>query len=100
MGSKSPTEVGTLNVWARDLVVLAGIRQKMPGTLETTPAAMLDDKLKFVGQSGRRISVIRPPSFSLKNLRSDLTKLWQYFDLLHTLSVHRIKVRYKQSLLG
>ena len=40
------------------------------------------------------------PSFSLKNLRSDLTKLWQYRDLLYTLSVHRIKVRYKQSLLG
>ena len=72
----------------------------MPGTLETIPAATVDDKLKFVGQSARRTSVIRPPSFSLKNLRSDLTKLWQYRDLLYTLSVHRIKVRYKQSLLG
>jgi lipopolysaccharide transport system permease protein len=30
----------------------------------------------------------------------DLAKLAQYRDLLYTLSVHRIKVRYKQSLLG
>lgn len=58
----------------------------------------IDDKLKFVGQ--RRTSVIRPPSFSLRNLRGDLIKLWQYRDLLFTLSVHRVKVRYKQSLLG
>jgi lipopolysaccharide transport system permease protein len=48
----------------------------------------------------RRVSIIRAPSFSLKNLRGDLTKLWQYRDLLYTLSLHRIKVRYKQSVLG
>ena len=48
----------------------------------------------------RRVSVIRPPSFSLRNLRGDLIKLWQYRDLLYTLSLHRIKVRYKQSVLG
>lgn len=70
----------------------------MPVTLETTPAAIVDDKLKFVGL--RRTSVIRPPTFSLKNLRGDLLKLWQYRDLLFTLSIHRIKVRYKQSVLG
>jgi lipopolysaccharide transport system permease protein len=72
----------------------------MPRTLETTPAATVDDKLKFAGHSARRLSVIRPPAFSLKNLRGDLIKLVQYRDLLYTLSVHRIKVRYKQSLLG
>lgn len=72
----------------------------MPGTVETTPAARVDDKLKVAGPSGRRISIIRPPAFSLRNLRGDLLKLAQYRDLLYTLSVHRIKVRYKQSVLG
>jgi len=48
----------------------------------------------------RRVSVIRAPSFSLRNLKGDLIKLWQYRDLLYTLSLHRIKVRYKQSVLG
>lgn len=61
-------------------------------------SAVVNDKLKFVGQ--RRVSVIRPPSLSLKNLRGDLSKLWQYRDLLYTLSLHRVKVRYKQSVLG
>src|SRR6185295_7038445 len=61
-------------------------------------ASAVDDKLKFVGQ--RRVSVIRPASLSLKNLRGDLSKLWQYRDLLYTLSLHRVKVRYKQSVLG
>jgi homopolymeric O-antigen transport system permease protein len=52
-------------------------------------------------QSGpRRLSVIRPPSLSGINLVNDLAKLWQYRDLLLTLSIHRIKVRYKQSVLG
>jgi lipopolysaccharide transport system permease protein len=72
----------------------------MPGTLETTSEAKVDDKLKFAGHSPRRLSIIRPPSFSLRNLRGDLMKLEQYRDLLYTLSVHRIKVRYKQSVLG
>src|SRR3954453_10513559 len=48
----------------------------------------------------RRVSIILAPSFSLQNLRRDLIKLWQYRDLLYTLSLHRIKVRYKQSVLG
>ena len=29
-----------------------------------------------------------------------LRELWQYRDLFYTLTVHRIKVRYKQSVLG
>lgn len=47
-----------------------------------------------------RTSVIGPPSFSGTNLLQDLAKLRQYSDLLYTLSAHRIKVRYKQSVLG
>ena len=48
----------------------------------------------------RRVSVIRPPALSGINLLYDLAKLAQYRDLLYTLSVHRVKVRYKQSVLG
>jgi lipopolysaccharide transport system permease protein len=48
----------------------------------------------------RRVSVLGPPSLSGLNLISDLAKLRQYSDLLLTLSIHRIKVRYKQSVLG
>src|SRR5258708_28426056 len=59
------------------------------------------DSLKHdEGVARRRLAIIRAPSFSARNLRADLAKLWQYRDLLYTLSVHRIKVRYKQSVLG
>jgi|ERR1041385_188315 lipopolysaccharide transport system permease protein len=48
----------------------------------------------------RRRLTIQPPRFSLTNLSNDLHKLITYRDLLYTLSVHRVKVRYKQSILG
>src|ERR1700687_1906840 len=48
----------------------------------------------------RRVSVLGPPSLSGLNLINDLAKLRQYSDLLLTLSIFRIKVRYKQSVLG
>lgn len=48
----------------------------------------------------RRIRVIHPVSFSPFNLLRDLRELWKYRDLFYTLTVHRIKVRYKQSVLG
>lgn len=51
------------------------------------------------GSRGRRL-VMRAPRFSFANLLNDLHKLVRYRDLLYTLSVHRIKVRYKQSILG
>lgn len=50
--------------------------------------------------TARRVTVIRPPAFSLSGFIGGLVKLEHYRDLLYTLSVHRIKVRYKQSLLG
>ena len=43
---------------------------------------------------------MRAPRFSFANLVNDLRKFVRYRDLLYTLSVHRIKVRYKQSILG
>jgi lipopolysaccharide transport system permease protein len=50
--------------------------------------------------ANRPIRIIRPPSFSPLNLLRELRGLWQYRDLFYTLTIHRIKVRYKQSLLG
>ena len=48
----------------------------------------------------RPIKVIRPPSFSLSTVLGGLRTLAQYWDLLYTLSLFRLNVRYKQSLLG
>jgi lipopolysaccharide transport system permease protein len=48
----------------------------------------------------RPIKIIRPVSFSPLDLLRELRGLWQYRDLFYTLTVHRIKVRYKQSVLG
>lgn len=43
---------------------------------------------------------VRPPSLSLAGLLRNVVLLGEYGDLILTLSLHRIKVRYKQSLLG
>jgi len=51
-------------------------------------------------EAARRTKIIRAPSFSPSRILSDLAVLAQYRDLLYTLSVHRVKVRYKQSVLG
>ena len=46
------------------------------------------------------VEVIRPPSFSIRQLSHDLARLAQCRDLIYTLTLHRISVRYKQSVLG
>lgn len=48
----------------------------------------------------RRVKIIRPPAFSATGILSGLASLAEYRDLLVALSVHRLKVRYKQSVLG
>jgi lipopolysaccharide transport system permease protein len=48
----------------------------------------------------RRVKVIRAPSLSPAGVATGLRSLLEYSDLLYTLSLHRIKVRYKQSVLG
>lgn len=53
-----------------------------------------------LAETPRPVKHIRPPAFSLTRLAADVRHLAQYRDLLYTLSVHRIKVRYKQSALG
>lgn len=57
--------------------------------------------LESVRRSGVRPSYeIRPASLSGVNLFASLKKLAHYKDLIWTLCVHRVKVRYKQSILG
>lgn len=57
--------------------------------------------LESVRRSGSRpFYEIRPASLSGVNLLASLKKLAQYKDLIWTLCVHRVKVRYKQSILG
>jgi homopolymeric O-antigen transport system permease protein len=51
-------------------------------------------------QHTRPIRIIHPVSFSPLDLLRELRELWQYRDLFYTLTVHRVKVRYKQSALG
>ena len=52
------------------------------------------------GTGVRRVKVIRPVAFSLRDLWTGLIGLSDYRDLLVALSAHRLKVRYKQSVLG
>jgi lipopolysaccharide transport system permease protein len=46
------------------------------------------------------VRVIRPPAFSLRTVVLGLRTLLHYSDLLYTLSIFRLNVRYKQSALG
>ena len=48
----------------------------------------------------RRTKVIRPVAFSFRDLWAGLIGLSAYADLLVVLSAHRLKIRYKQSILG
>jgi lipopolysaccharide transport system permease protein len=48
----------------------------------------------------RRVTIIRPASFAGFSLIKSLIELVHYRDLLYTLTIHRIRVRYKQSILG
>ena len=60
-----------------------------------------DSQTVIARNSGRRpTTIIRPPAITLSGLFQEVRKLSRYMDLLYTLSVHRVKVRYKQSVLG
>lgn len=51
-------------------------------------------------QESRQIKVIGPPTFSLRTVFQGFATLIQYSDLLYTLSLFRLNIRYKQSVLG
>jgi lipopolysaccharide transport system permease protein len=48
----------------------------------------------------RKLRIIRAPSLSIRQVLEGLSEIREHKDLIYTLSAHRIKVRYKQSLLG
>jgi lipopolysaccharide transport system permease protein len=58
------------------------------------------EMLNSVRAAARPIKVIHPPSFSISTIFTGLRTLAQYSDLLYTLSLFRLNVRYKQSVLG
>ncbi len=66
--------------------------------------APLTWRLSILGDSlpidDRPVTVFRPPAPVLSGLWVHLRRLPRYRDLLWTLTLHRVKVRYKQSLLG
>lgn len=79
----------------------AGIRSAPePGKHETRifkeSASVISSRLRAT----RSIKVIRPPAFSLVTIASGIMTLARYGDLLYTLTLFRLAVRYKQSLLG
>jgi lipopolysaccharide transport system permease protein len=47
-----------------------------------------------------RAIVIRPADAAWTNVTAHLRRLTEYWDLFRTLSIHRINVRYRQTLLG
>ena len=57
-------------------------------------------RTRTAGRSGRPVTVISPPALSWQLVWRSIAALPRYVDLLYTLTAHRIKVRYKQSLLG
>ena len=57
-------------------------------------------RTRAAGRSGRPVTVISPPALSWQLVWRSMAVLPRYVDLLYTLTAHRIKVRYKQSLLG
>jgi len=69
----------------------------------TEPVVARSPLLKTEGSqkdASRPLRVIRPPSFSLATISSGISTLWGYTDLLYTLTLFRLKIRYKQSVLG
>ncbi len=56
--------------------------------------------ISSVDADDRPLTIIRPPSALGVGLVGHLRRLPQYADLLYVLTVHRVKVRYKQSMLG
>jgi lipopolysaccharide transport system permease protein len=70
---------------------------KMASTL---PVSKLTKANAISDGEVRHVKVLGPPTLSPVSLLSGLSTLGEYSELLYTLSMHRIKVRYKQSVLG
>jgi lipopolysaccharide transport system permease protein len=72
-------------------------------TAQESMITLLERKHPLLGSRNaipRTLTVIRPPSFSLGTIVSGIRTLVGYRDLLYTLTLFRLTVRYKQSILG
>ncbi len=69
-------------------------------TRSVPPSAEVSGRGWTPASAPRPVTVIRAPSFSVTTLGDAVKQLIEYRDLVYTLSVHRLKVRYKQSVLG
>src|SRR5215831_11101429 len=83
----TPPEIGTASEPTRSAPTASPANQQ-------ALSASLESKLN------RPIKVIRPPAFSIATVSDGLRTLVQYSDLLYTLGLFRLSVRYKQSALG
>src|SRR5262245_3504785 len=74
---------------------------KIPPEVQLRPHERAGGPIEAGGAPAvRPTTIIRARTFSPMALAFAVTRLVHYRDLLHTLSVHRLKVRYKQSVLG
>jgi lipopolysaccharide transport system permease protein len=70
------------------------------GITSVASAVTPPTSVSTVNSDTRPVKIIHPPSFSLSSVSTGLRTLVQYSDLLYTLSLFRLNVRYKQSALG
>lgn len=68
----------------------------MPAPVNSATTAELDSTVR----PDRTEVVIRPPSWSPGVPLQGIQAVWEHRDLLYTLTLHRFRVRYKQSALG
>jgi lipopolysaccharide transport system permease protein len=68
----------------------------MPASVTSATTAELDSGVR----RDRTEVVIRPPSWSPGLPLQGIRAIWEHRDLLYTLTLHRFRVRYKQSALG
>jgi lipopolysaccharide transport system permease protein len=69
-------------------------------SLTASRAPSLPPPASALPADARRVIRIRPPSTSPAGLAAAVARLVHYRDLVYTLTAHRVRVRYKQSLLG
>lgn len=72
----------------------------MPEVVPEPADLLSNDPAERKESSSRRIRIIGPPAFSAGAVFSGLRALIHYSDLLYVLSLFRLNIRYKQSLLG
>jgi lipopolysaccharide transport system permease protein len=74
-------------------ITMTGVVREVGGFVSNQPTGRAEC-------SSRRIRILRPATFSFGAVFSGLHALIQYSDLLYALSLFRLNIRYKQSMLG